>query len=678
MQLASAHEVTKSTAELYLPPRRKLPSEAAALYLRNEKGPWVDDAAPMMVEPMNAIAGRAYNGICVVGPARSSKTFSLIHGGIAYIVVCAPGDTLIVQMSQEAARDFSKTEVDRVIRHSPELQARLSPRPRDDNTFDKFFRSGIVLKLGWPAISQLSSKTLQYVFLTDYDRPENRDNVDGEGPMWDLAYKRIETYMSRGKCIAESSPGEELTDINWQPSSKHEAPGVGGILSIYNRGTRGRWYWPCLHCNHFFEAAPGIGIFGVPDFEACEALVKDNDPLDLAERYARIACPECGTFHEMADRAAMSAAGMWVHEGQYIADGKLCGTRRRSNIASYWFGGCAATYQRWDAILTKYFQGVLNYSRTGDEQQLKTMTSTDLAAPYVSRRVSKRRGVEELKDRLEDWPAETVPKGVRFLTSSVDVQANRFVVSTFGWGVQLELWVIDRFSITMSKRHAGTRPAAVDPGAFVEDWEVLIDEVIRRTYPAQWDPGIIFGTRLSVCDSHGLEGVTARAYEFWRSLRTRAMGNRFVLIRGTGLLNAPRVQQTYPDTRGRKDRHAGSRGDVPVWQLNVNLLKDGVAGDLARAVPGPGYVHIAKWVDPSFFTELGAETRTDKGWIKRAGVRNEQFDLHAYARAACVMLKAETINWNQPPEWAMDPDARQTRAGTKIKDISDIARSLND
>jgi phage terminase large subunit GpA-like protein len=652
---AEPREVTRQTSEIVLPPRRMRPSAAAAQSLRTEKGPWDPDVAPMLLEPLDMLGSREYTGIVFVGPARTGKTMGLILGGITYIVTCAPGDALVVGMSQDTVRDFSRTDLDRAIRYSPELEKRLSPRARDDNTYDKFFRSGIVLKLGWPAVSQLSAKTLQYVFLTDYDRPENRDDVDGEGPMYDLAAKRVETYMSRGKCVAESSPGEDWLDPKWQPTTPHEAPPALGILSLYNRGTRARWYWPCKHCRELFEAKPGLDCFAVPGFDELTEAVQRTDPMTLAESFARVVCPRCGGLHEMQDRPAMNRGGVWLHEGQRIEGGRAVGDRRRTNIASYWLGGVAAAYQRWDAIVLKYLQGVATYARTGDETALKATTNTDQGAPYIPRAALRKRGSDVLRRRLEDWPRGKVPAGVRFLTASVDVQGNRFVVSVFGWGVGLESWLVERFAITASRRPEGDRFAALDPASYAEDWDVLREQVIERKYPVDGVPGAELGPLLTLCDSGGREGVTENAYKFSRALRRIGLGKRFNLVKGVGDPNTPRVRLTWPDSTGRKDRHAGGRGDVPVWLINANVLKDGVSGDLGREVPGPGYHHIPQWVDPAYFDEIAAEDRTAHGWRQRPGERNEAFDLHVYARAACIVLGAERINWDKPPSWAAAP-----------------------
>jgi phage terminase large subunit GpA-like protein len=649
--------VTRGVAELVRPPRRIRPSDAAGQYLRNDKGPWTADVAPMMLEPLDLLGGREYTGIVLVGPQRGGKTFGLIHAGVTYAVTCAPGDAMIVQMSQDVARDFSRMEVDRVIRYSPELAEQLSPRARDDNTYDKFFRSGMVLKLAWPSINQLSGKTLKYVFIPDYDRPENRDNVDGEGSVWDLAFKRIQTYMSRGKCLAESSPGEPLIDPRWMPKTAHEAPPVRGILELYNRGTRARWYWPCIHCAAYWEPKPGLAPFALPELKELEQLVQREDLMTLANRFARVVCPHCGVASDMSHKREMNLRGRWVHEGETLnPDGSLSGRRRDTPFASFWFGGAAASHQRWDSLLYGYFQALLTYVRTGDEQPMQFTTSSDQAAPYIPRAAGKRRTPEELVSRLETWERGLIPAGVRFLTAAVDVQAHRFVVQVMGWGVGLESWVIERFSITASNRPEGDRYAGVDPAAYVEDWNVLVTQVIERKY--RGDGGFELPPVFTLCDSGGREGVTDKAYDFWRVMRAKAYGSRFMLLKGVGNLNSPRTQQTWPDAKARKDRTAG-RGDVPVWLLNVNVLKDGIHGDLAREVPGPGYVHLPNWLDADYFNEITAETRTAKGWERpNSHVPNEAFDLHAYNRAAAIILKAEAIDWNKPPEWAMPFDKR--------------------
>ncbi|WP_262197094.1 phage terminase large subunit family protein, partial [Escherichia coli] len=56
-----------------------------------------------------------------------------------------------------------------------------------------------------------------------------------------------------------------ITDTRWKPSSPHEAPPTTGILSLYNRGDRRRWYWPCPHCGEeqYLKCCDGSTPFGL-------------------------------------------------------------------------------------------------------------------------------------------------------------------------------------------------------------------------------------------------------------------------------------------------------------------------------------------------------------------------------------------------------------------------------
>lgn len=666
MSYASARYVTRHTAELVRPPRRLRPSEAAG-QLQTEKGPWDPELVPMMIEPLDQFASRQYRGVVFVGSARTGKTMALILGGVTYAVTCAPGDVLIIQMSQATARDFSLTDLDRAIEHSPALSKAISPRARDDNTYDKFFRSGMRVKIGWPAASQLSSKTLRYVLLTDYDRPENRDDIDGEGPLWDLGAKRPETYMSSGKCFAESSPDAEYLDAQWKPSTPHEAPPARGILEIYNRGTRARWYWPCLHCGEHFEAKPGLECFALPRESELEELVRTHDLLALAEQYARVVCPHCGGLHEQSDRPAMSARGRWLHEGERITrDGVIEGSRRGTHIVSYWLGGVAAVYQQWVAMLLTYFQALAGFLRTGDESALKFTTNTDQAAAYLPRIARKQRNTDFLKKRLENLPKGKVPQAARFLTAAVDIQKSRFVAHVFAWGVGLESWLIDRYAITSSARPEGNRTAALEPAAYLEDWDILTERVVDARYPVLGTDQTL-GIQLMVYDSGGKAGVSGKAYAYWRWLKARGKHRRVRLIKGASNRNAATVSLSWPDSTDRKDRKQGGRGDVPVYMLNVNVLKDTVVGDLARTDEGPGFVHLGNWLDDEFFKELAAEQRTDDGWKNPNREPNEALDLHGYNRAAVKILRADRINWRNPPMWA-SPIAERDGAKEPVAD----------
>jgi len=248
-------------------------------------GPWDASETPYMVEPMNMLASRQHEALCFVGPARTGKTASLLLGWMAHAVVNDPGDMLFIQMSQDKAREFSKTDVGRAIRNSPNIGAMLSGSAADMNTHDVMFKHGMWLRIAWPTVSNVSGSTYRYVAITDLDRIANADNVDGEGPLFDLAKKRTQTFLSRGMCLAESSPGIEVTDPMWRPATPHEAPPVGGIVGIYNRSDRRRWYWKCPDCGEYFEAAPGLSLFGLPNDDLLLETIRSDDIEGLASHF---------------------------------------------------------------------------------------------------------------------------------------------------------------------------------------------------------------------------------------------------------------------------------------------------------------------------------------------------------------------------------------------------------
>jgi phage terminase large subunit GpA-like protein len=229
------------------------------------------------------------------------------------------------------------------------------------------------------------------------------------------------------------------------------------------------------------------------------------------------------------------------------------------------------------------------------------------------------------------------------LISAIDVQKNAFVCQTVAFGVGGEWWLVDRFKILASKRidESSGLPLPIDPAGSITDWHEITAKVLDRTYLTHG--GNRIKPHLVLCDSGGEQGVTPRAYEFYRRLRAqtdeegRSYHRRFMLVKGGSSINAPTVKETWPDSTHRKDRRQGGKGDVPVLQLNTTILKDSISADMKAENPGPGYGHIPPWIDPDVFDELLAEVRTPKGWEKIAN-RNEAFDLVCYCKAGLIHL----------------------------------------
>ncbi|ENF18394.1 phage terminase large subunit family protein [Escherichia coli] len=631
-------------------PRRMRVADAVAQYMRVPMGagnsvPWDPLVAPYVIEPMNCLASREYDAVIFVGPARTGKTIGLIDGWGIYNVICDPADMLIIQMTEEKAREHSKKRLARTFRVSPEVVSRLSPNKNDNNVYDRTFLAGNYLKIGWPSVNIMSSSDYKCVALTDYDRfPED---IDGEGDAFSLASKRTTTFMSSGMTLVESSPGRDVKDVKWRRTSPHEAPPTTGILSLYNRGDRRRWYWPCPHCGEYFQPCGDV-VAGFRDIA---------DPV-LASEAAYIQCPSCSGRIMPEQKRELNGRGVWLRDGESInADGSRYGDPRRSRIASFWMEGPAAAYQTLSQLVYKLLTAEQEYETTGSEETLKTVINTDWGLPYLPRASMEQRKSELLEQRAEPVPSRSVPDGVNFLVATVDVQAGRhrrFVVQVTGYGSRGERWIIDRYNITQSLRgDSDGESQRIDPASYPEDWDVLLTDVFHKSWPLASDPSQQMRLMAMAVDSGGEDGVTDNAYKFWRRCRRDGLGKRIYLFKGDSIRRAKLITRTFPDNTGRTGRRAQAAGDVPLWLLQTDALKDRVNNALWRDSPGPGYVHFPDWLGSWFYDELTYEERSSDGkWSKPGRGANEAFDLMVYAEALVILHGYEKIRWPDAPEWA--------------------------
>lgn len=645
------------------PPNRMSVCEGVASVLKIKRpgggnGPWSPAETPYMVKPGNTLASRRHSAVCFVGPAQTGKTVLLIDGWMAHCVVNDPGDMMVVQMTQDKAREYSKQRIDRAIKNSPKLEAMRSSLARDDNLHDKQFRNGMWVKFAWPTATNFASTSYRYVAGTDYDRWP--DDIDGEGDGFTLMGKRTTTFLSRGMVAVESSPSRPITDPTWRPATPHEAPPVGGILGIYNRSDRQRLYWPCPHCRSYFEATPGLGRFHLPSDDELIEGIREIDIDKFARQYARVICPN-GCVIRPAERETMNRLAVWLEEGLTIDEnGRVSGNPRTSSIAGFWLGGLAATYVSWEGLIRKHAQALLDYALTGSELPLMTTANTDQGVPYMSRLLAAARDGQGVKRYDADLKRYIVPAWARFLVATVDIQGGkgaRFVVQVMAIGVHQEQQLVDRYNITMSQREGfGDEKAPLDPGQYPEDWDILTDKVLPATYRIDGMEDRELRLRLLVVDTGGEGGVTDNAYAWYRRLRKAGKHQRVRVTKGASGRPEWHIKETMV---GGKQ---GS-GDIPLQLLNPNLFKDIVDANLKRPSPGPGYYHFPEprhpiknpdgWLPQTFFDELAAEVRNENGVWEQIKKRNESFDLCYMTRAGCMMLGADKRNfWDNPPGWA--------------------------
>ncbi|MCQ4165132.1 terminase gpA endonuclease subunit [Tahibacter harae] len=665
---------------MYAPPADISVFDAVCEVLHTASGRYDGELSPYMRKPCDALASRRRKAVVFAGPGRCSKSAALIDGWTARNRVYAPGDQLLVHASQDLARYYSKIRLDRIIQASPELRSRLSPRKQDDNTFDKIWRAGDVLSIGWPSGAQLSARDFQYVAITEYDLAD--DDIDGEGTLYQLAAMRTQTYLSAGKVVVESSVRREYRDASWEPPPgfPHMAPPATGITALYNSGTRNWLYWRCPECHRPLQLHPDIHVmFCLPPLDQLTDDLAGVEPRTWAKKFSKVVCRNhgCGVPIEERWKRQLNKASVWVPDGCALdEDNEIQGEEIETDIDSYQLSCVAACYAAWPNILEKYAVAVQSYLRTGSEVDIKSTVNLDQGRVYLPLAARKRAKDSELKKRAEALPKHAVPPGARFLLAQVDVQAGkqpRFDVQIVGIGPGRERWIVDRFPIKTSRRpleivDGVQKYHPIDPALYSEDWHRIKDKVAARRYPLGDGSGRTMPVRFTICDSGGKAGVTARAYEFFRWLRSNPdngdLFTRFRLYKGAERENAKTIEERYPDASDRADRFSGAIGDVPVLMVNVTTLKDTVLNDVLRSTPGPGFYHFPNWLPDSYYREFAAETRTARRWERVEGKPpNEAIDLGVMCEIAILRLGADRDEfWRDPPPWARswdeNPDVR--------------------
>lgn len=671
--MRSAESIKHEIAPSLLPPVRENVSDMV------EKFVWshtpgghsaLFDVPKYMRRPLDLAASRRYQGIVFVGPAQCLKTFTLIEALLAYNIKHIHADMLIAQTTQDIARDFSDSRLTRLLRYSHGLSDLLVK----DNTHTKTFRNGETIYIGWPAVSQFSGKTLRFVLMTDYDRfPEN---VDGEGTAWQLAFNRIKAFLSRGKCIAESSPKGYSTDPKAKPLSDHHYPPAENITGLYHQGTMERFYWPCPECGDYFQNKPTFD-------EKYLYIPECGDDLKEAAEKSRLICPHCACLIDIhKDRKEMIERGEWVAHGQTInSSGVISGEPPETDIASFGMAGWGAVLQPPKTLVLKYLQAKRMFEESGDDTELMTVVNTQLGSVMQGLKVGSGslRETLILRSQNSELPKMEVPSQVRFLTARIDVQAGalgrkRFVVQVHGHGEDRQEWLIDRFNIRKSESRLSDEgeALAIEPGAYLEDWDEITHQVIDKAYPLQSKDGYMRIIK-TVCDMGGEDGVSENAYAYWRKLKSQGKSLRFHLVKGGSQKNAEIFQLKYPDAQAvdkkKKAANKGSRGDVPVAFLNTDKCKDSVYQRLTREEVGRGYFHFPAWLGEWFFNELTYEERDVKGhWEKPGKGDNEAFDLCAYGTAAERLLGAHKPKfWLSPPLWAR-PHNENSEVFTNLSD----------
>lgn len=647
-EFASAGAVFADALDALLPADRVYVDDYAAghRWLANEGGGyvgrWSHSVAPYLVEPMRALTSDDHLTTCVVGPGQCGKT-AIAENWMQATVATDPADMLWFMQTDAGVEAYVKGRINPMIDMHDDLHGRLGLRAVDDSLHFKRFR-GMNVEFLSATNANLINKRAPRIVADELDA-----YAESLGDVKVLLDVRRQTYGSESMLLMLSHPDMAR---GLDPARDW----TSGIMAVYADSDRRVWYWPCPQCNAWSSPVPLAQRHMALEYE-------NTGTLDEVEASARLVCPCCGYPVQDHERRAMNARGVWIGEGQEIAeDGTVTGELVSRATAGFWIVGAMSPFVMGGigALARARVKAERDLENAGDDTTRTTarqVMSKMWGIPYQPRGDAGSVDADTLADRAEpDFEKGRVPAGVRFLVAVADIQGDRFEWMIRGFGVGGESWVID---VGRIKADPATDPAA---------WDALIEHLMRPV-PLCDGSGRAMAPRAVGFDSQGQPGVTEQAYGAWSRARKAHLVKRIgriggreawtvIPLRGLSGINAPRLQVVYPDTSRLTGRKAGAM-NVPQGQFNPNTFKVALLGQLGCAEPGPWYVHFPasfrSEVPPhGWFEQLVSEQETKPGrWEKKMpAARNEALDLMVMSHVVAHLHGVNRIDWARPPGWA--------------------------
>jgi phage terminase large subunit GpA-like protein len=605
-------------------------------------GKWDNSIVPYMVEPMDELDNFDIQTIVFAGPGQSGKT-TVGENWFMRSVHSVPGNILWFMQTDDSLEAYVKSRINPMVKNHPFMVDAQGKKSKDDSLHFKNF-GAMTIEFLSATYSNLINKSAPRIVADEIDAyPETLGNVK---PLLDI---RRQTFGKESKLLITSHPDRARglnPDKDW----------TDGVMGVYADSDRRMWYWKCPHCAAWSSPCP------VADRYMCLSYPEDGT-LDEVQEQACLVCPVNGCVITDKERLKMTKTGIWVGTGQKIAiDGTVTGARVKRDVAGFWAVGAMSPFVLGGigALARAKAKAEREFEVSGDDKTLREVMTKQFGFPYTPPRQVGSVTANELAARCEhESPLKIVPPGVRFLTAGVDIQSGYFDALVRGWGQHGESWVIDKFRVKG------------DPATSAEDWDELINLLLKRAYPMEGVGDKAMPIRGIGYDLSGQPGVSRQGYDAWSRWKDAGLVRNYGMVndkeawsviptKGMSAQMSKKLTVTYPDTSGNKNR-AASKGVVPVAMFNPNLFKDDLNGQLQRADDGPWFVHFPAELRSQnpphpWFEQLVSESRDIKGrWEKiNKGARNEALDLMVMNHVIAHLHGLSAIKWDKPPSWAAE------------------------
>jgi len=559
---------------------RILPSKGSA-----EPGRYRTARAPFLKEIMDSLSPSSPVQKVVFMKSSQVGGTELGLNWLGFIVAACPSPMMIIQPTIELAERFSKQRVQPMIDETPELRSLIAPaRSRDsgNSILIKEFTGGVLIMSGSNSPASLRSMPIRFLFADEASAYEG----NAEGDPISLAEKRTQTFARR------------KIFLNSTPTSKDSCR----IEAEFNLTDQRRFYVPCPECGHMQYLQ-----------------FKNLKWVDDNYKDVKYECENCKELIPEHRKTKMLANGVW-RPTAHSDDKTIVGYHINSLYSP--LGWCS-----WNEIVKEFLKA------KGSPEKLRSWVNSILGETFEEE-FSAKVGAEGLRARVETWDPTVLPKGVLVLTVGVDVQDNRFAVSTWGYGVDDQSWLVDHVEIFG------------DPSQG-DIWKTLTT-VIERKYKSE--KGFSIQVSCAAIDSGG--HFTHEAYQYVRSMKNHAV--KVMAVKGQSQKGKPAIGK--PSKMDINFRGNTLKAGVDLYPVGTDTIKALIYGRLKHNDVGVGYIHFNANVTDEYFKQLTSEkqiTRYVRGFPVREWVangRNEALDCAVYAFAAfqwnCTRYHRATM-WEQ-------------------------------
>lgn len=634
--------VARCLGEMRLPEKVKV-SESARRHrlLANPggySGPWGEGPyfTSFLDRPMDCIGPDApYAEVGVMGPSQTGKS-EIGNNAQLHKVIYSPTDMLFVMPDRTSIDSYVKTQFDKMIELTPALQDRmLSGASADTINLKRFL--GADLHFLHPSGPTFRARPIPWGRLDDLDDIPTDIGDQGDA-----------VSLMRGRMGGFSAYGGTKIYVNSTPKL---GPGRG-IEAFVAAGTDERLWVDCLHCHDPFAL-----YFDRLDYD------KGGSPADAAAS-ASVACPHCGSLHLPREKRPLLETFRWVGKGEEAVPWRDSNSGKSGDLidnvrASFRFDGLFG-FRHWGEIARVAREAEIAFEVEQDEGPLKAFDQTIVGRNHVARR-SGGEAVAlsdlELRAKASPYVMGQVPPGGLVLVAAVDQHANRYEVAVWAFGLGFRAWLVDRYALISIEENG--RHRSVKPFTTPEDWSVLHEQVMSRSYPMAGAPQLRMKIFNTAVDTGGLDNATDNAFSWWHAMVAGdAMSKRpplpptaITLIKGGNKLNARLLPPPTVDAK----RQIKGAPQAELFVPNVNRMKDILDTRLCRREDGGGFISFPRDVTSAHLAELRAEVKVGEQWTRDAHVANETWDLYLYAYTAVLRFGGSDASLSWVPDWARPP-----------------------